>query len=92
MRIIDIGIDELDSARRRGRSRSSEMVDLISTIEKMSLNEAKAIIATDGKSVQQLRSRLLYAGRVAGKRLQIGVNEGKLIFALDPRPRKRRDR
>lgn len=90
MRIIDINIRELDSAKRRGRSRSPEMIELISTIEAMGPHEAKAVVLADAKSTRQVRSRLLYAARVAGKRLQIGETDGRLVFALNPRPRKRR--
>ena len=90
MRIVDVDLSELDSATKRGRSRSEEMQELISTIESLKPGDAKAIVASNDNPAKRIRSRLLYAARIAGKRLQIGENDGRVIFAINPRPRKRR--
>ena len=43
-----------------------------------------------GDTTKKLRSRLSYAARIAGKRLQIGITDDSVLFALSSRPARRR--
>jgi hypothetical protein len=90
MKIVDIDIRELDSVTRRGRARSPEMTQLISTIGSLKSTEAKAAVISGSDTAKVLRSRLLYAARIAGKRLQIAEKDGKVLFTVAGRARRRR--
>ncbi|NQU96181.1 MAG: hypothetical protein HQ548_00870 [Chloroflexi bacterium] len=90
MRIVDVGIEALNNAARRGRVRSPETQQLIDTIESMTPGAAKAIMLEAGLTGPKVRSRLTYAARIAGKRLQIVVQEDRVLFALSGRRTRRR--
>ena len=92
MRIVDVDIEALNNAARRGRVRSPETQQLIDTIESMTPGTAKAIMLEGGQTGQKVRSRLTYAARIAEKRLQVVVQEDRVLFALSQRrarPRRR---
>ncbi len=90
MRIVDVDIEALNSAARRGRVRSPETQQLIDTIASMTPGKAKAIMLEAGQTGPKIRSRLTYAARIAGKRLQIVVQEDRVLFALSRRRVRRR--
>ncbi|MBM3957808.1 MAG: hypothetical protein FJ313_07140 [Gemmatimonadetes bacterium] len=91
MRIVDVDIESLNSAARRGRVRSPETQQLVDTIDSLGPGEGKAILLEPGQTAQRARSRLAYAARIAGKRLQIVVQDDRVLFALSRRrPRRRR--
>ena len=56
----------------------------------MTQGMAKAILLEAGQTGQKIRSRLTYAARIAGKRLQIVVQEDRVLFALSRRRIRRR--
>ncbi len=86
MKIIDIDVKELNRATRRARSRSPETDQLVDVISGLKPDEAKAVVLDEGDSVKKMRSRLTYAARLAGKRLQIGYQGDQVLFALSNRP------
>jgi len=92
VRIVDADIDALKNAARRGRVRSPETQQLVDTIDSMTEGTAKAILLEPGQTGQKVRSRLAYAARIAGKRLQIVVQEDRVLFALSSRRARRRRR
>ena len=92
MRIVDANIDDLKNAARRGRVRSPETQQLIDTIDALTPSNAKAIVLQADDTGARIRSRLTYAARVAGKRLQIVIQEDRVLFALSSRPARRRRR
>jgi hypothetical protein len=69
MQIIDIDIRDMERARRRTRSRSSETVQLVEAIESLGKGEALGSAVTDDLPEKKLRSRLAYAAKLAGRRL-----------------------
>lgn len=89
MRIVDVPIGELQRARRRGRSRSPETVQLIEAIESLTPSQAKAIVVEPGQDPQKLRGKLNYAAKVAGKRLQIAIEDDQVVFARSRRRSRR---
>ena len=66
------------------------MTQLIDTIGTLKANEAKAVIISDPETPKTVRSRLLYAARIAGKRLQIAEHDDRIVFAVTGRARRRR--
>ena len=92
VRIVDADIDALKNAARRGRVRSPETQQLVDTIDSMTEGTAKAILLEPGQTGLKVRSRLAYAARIAGKRLQIVVQEDRVLFALSSRRARRRRR
>ena len=90
MKIVDVDIRDLSKATRRVRARSEVTEQLVGVISKLKSNEAKAITIGAGDTAKKLRSRLSYAARIAGKRLQIGITEDSVLFALSNRPARRR--
>lgn len=90
MKIVDIDVKEIDTVSSRGRARSPEMKELISVVSSLKSGDAKAIVASEDMPVKKVRSRLLYAARISDKRLRIGEQGDRVIFALDSRPRTRR--
>ena len=90
MKIVDVDIRDLDRATRRVRARSEETEQLVDVISNLKSNEAKAIKIDAGETAKKLRSRLSYAARIAGKRLQIGMTDDSVLFALSSRPARRR--
>ena len=93
MKIIDVNIEELSKASRRGRARSSETQQLLAAIDSLKGKAAKAIMVGSGDSPQKVRARIAYVGRLAGKRLQIAVESDRVLFGLSNRPaRKRRQK
>jgi len=92
VRIVDADIAALSNAAKRGRVRSPETQQLIDTIDSMSQGTAKAILLEPGQTGQKVRSRLAYAARIAGKRLQIVIQEDRVLFALSQRRARRQRR
>ena len=92
VRIVDADIDALKNAARRGRVRSPETQQLVDTIDSMTEGTAKAILLEPGQTGLKVRSRLAYAARIAGKRLQIVVQEDRVLFAVSSRRARRRRR
>ena len=90
MRIVDADIATLNNAAKRGRVRSPETQQLVDAIDSMTQGTAKAILLEPGQTGQKIRSRLAYAARIAGKRLQIVVQEERVLFALSTRRVRRR--
>ena len=90
MKIIDVDIRDLSKATRRVRARSEVTEQLVEAISNLKANDAKAIVLDAGDTARTLRSRLSYAARIAGKRLQIAIAEDRVIFALSNRPARRR--
>ncbi len=85
MRIIDVNIDQLKATGRRGRARSAETEQLIAAITALKSGSAKAIMIGSGDTAPKVRARVAYASRLAGKRLQIAVQEDRVLFALSRR-------
>ena len=90
MKIVDVDIRDLSKATRRVRARSEVTEQLVDVISNLKSNQAKAIKIDAGETAKKLRSRLSYAARIAGKRLQIGITEDSVLFALSNRPARRR--
>jgi hypothetical protein len=90
VKIVDVDIKELNNVSRRGRARSSETQQVIAAIEGLKPGEAKAIMLARGDSGPKMRSRLTYASRIAGKRLQVAIEEDRVLFALSGRAVRRR--
>ena len=90
MKIVNVDIRDLSKATRRVRARSEVTEQLVEVIGNLKSNEAKAIVLGAGDTARKLRSRLSYAARIAGKRLQIGITEDRVLFALSNRPARRR--
>ena len=90
MNIVDADIASLRKAARRGRTRSQETITLIEAIDDLAPGRAKAIVIEEGQTGEKLRSRLTYAAKAAGKRLQIAVQEDRVLFALKEQARRRR--
>ena len=90
MNIVDIDITTLRKAARRGRTRSPETVALIQAIDNLRPGQAKAIMIERGQTGGKVRSRLTYAAKAVGKRLQIAIEEDKVLFALRENGRQRR--
>ncbi len=92
MRIIDVNIDQLKTTGRRGRARSAETEQLIAAITALKSGSAKAIMIGSADTPQKVRARVAYASRLAGKRLQIVVQEDRVLFALSRRKAGKRRR
>ena len=90
MRIVDVDIAALKNATRRGRTRSPETQQLVDVIDALTAGAAKAIVLEGGQTGQKMRSRLNYAARIAGKRLQIVIQDDRVLFALSSRRVRRR--
>ncbi len=90
MKIVDVDIRVLGQASRRVRARSDVTEQLVEAIKSLKANDAKAVILDERDTARKLRSRLSYAARIADKRLQIGITEDRVLFALSNRPPRRR--
>lgn len=91
MKIEDANIADMQRAQRRGRSRSPETTQLIDSIETLRSGKAKAIVAGAGETTGMLRAKLMYAAKLSGTKLQVGVDGNRVLFARAPgRPRKRK--
>jgi hypothetical protein len=92
VRIVDASIEDLNRASRRGRARSQETQQLIDAINSLTSGTAKAIMATSAEGAKKLKARIAYAGRLAGKRLQVAIDSDRVFFGLSERPARRRRR
>ena len=92
MKIVDVDIKELEQARRRGRSRSPETMELIKAIEALAAGQARGIRITADMPEKGIRSRLAYASRIANKRIEIASDGTKVMFTPSARPARRRRR
>ena len=89
MRIVDADINALKRTRARGRVRSPETRQLVEAIDGLGSGKAKAIILEEGQDAAKVRARLMYAAKIAGKRLRVVLEEDRVLFARGPgRPRK----
>ena len=89
MRIIDADINALKRTRARGRVRSMETRQMIEAIDDLGPGKAKAVIVERGQDPAKLRARLMYAAKIAGRRLRVVVEDDRILFARGPgRPRK----
>ena len=89
MRIIDADINALKRTRARGRVRSPETRQLIEAIDDLGPGKAKAIMLEPGQDAAKVRARLMYASKIAGKKLSVVLQEDRVLFARGPgRPRK----
>ncbi|MSQ08523.1 MAG: hypothetical protein EXR44_04415 [Dehalococcoidia bacterium] len=92
MRIVDANIEDLNRSTKRGRVRSPETQQLISVIDGMTSGVAKAIMLGPGDNAKTFKARIAYAGRLAGKRLQVAVEADRVLFGLSDRPARKRRR
>ena len=92
MKIVDVDIKELEQARRRGRSRSPETLELIKAIEDLGAGQARGIRITADLPEKSIRSRLAYAARIANKRIEIASDGAKVMFTPSAKPVRRRRR
>ncbi len=86
MKIVDVDIKELNRASRRFRARSSETNQLVDAISVLKPGQAKAVVVENEGAAKKMRSRLIYAAGIAGKRLQIANVGDRVMFALSNRP------
>ncbi len=90
MKIVDIPIGQLRTARRRGRARSPETLALIEAIESLESGTAKALVLERGEDATKLRAKLMYAAKIVGRRLRVAVEDDRVLFTRGPgRPRSR---
>ena len=82
LNIVDADINALRRLTRPGRARSEETLKLISAIESLKPDKAKALVLETGDTIPALRSKLGYAARAAGVKLRTASDGAKLIFAL----------
>ena len=82
LNIVDADINALRKLTRPGRARSEETLKLISAIESLKPDKAKALVVEPGDTIPALRSKLGYAARAAGVKLRTASDGAKLIFAL----------
>ena len=92
LRIVDANIDDLNRSTKRGRARSSETQQLISVIDGMKPDAAKAIMLSSGDTGKKVKARIAYAGRLAGKRLQVAIEADRVLFGLSDKPARKRRR
>ena len=92
LKLVDIDISELKSVARRGRARSEETTQLVEAIDGLKSGAAKGIVIANLAEAKKVRARLLYAARIAGKRLQIAEKDSRVLFAVAGRARKRHRR
>ena len=90
MKIVDADIKDVRKSRTRGPVRSKETLDLIQAIDELGPSKAKAIVIEPGQDAKKVRAKLVYAAKIAGKKLKIVVESDRVLFARGPgRPRKR---
>lgn len=89
MQIVDADIRFLEQAARRGRVRSEETQKLIDSIEQLTPGKAKAVVVSRGLEPEKVRARVSYAAKLAGKALQIAIDDNRVLFALKEQKRRR---
>ncbi len=82
LNIVTADISALRKAAYMGRARSQEMIDLISAIQSLKQNQAKALVREPNETMGTLRSRLGYAARAADVKLRTVSDENRLMFGL----------
>ena len=82
LNIVDADINALRKLTRPGRARSEETLELISAIQSLKPDKAKALVIEAGDTIPGLRSKLGYAARAAGVKLRTASDGSQLIFAL----------
>ena len=82
LNIVDADIGALRKLLRPGRARSPETLQLINAIESLKPGQAKALVLERGDTLPAMRSKLGYAARAAGVKLQTASDGSRLIFAL----------
>ncbi len=89
MKIINADINQLRRSRRRSRTRSPQVQELIAAIDELGPGKAKAIVLGRGEDPAKARARLVYAAKIVGRRLRVVVEGDRILFARGPgRPRK----
>ena len=84
MRIVDAELNELKSAGRRGRTRSSETLQLIEAIDSLERGKAKAIVVEAGQTAAKVRAKLMHAAKANNVKLDVAVKDDRVIFARKP--------
>ena len=84
MRIVNAELSDLKSASRRGRTRSPDTLQLIEAIDSLETGKAKAIVVEPGQTAAKVRTRLMYAAKATGTRLQVAVKDDRVMFARQP--------
>ena len=82
VRIVDADIGTVRNAARAGRARSPETKRLIQAVEDLAPGRAKAILLDAGETASKARGRLVYAARVADRKLRIVTDGQRVLFAL----------
>jgi len=89
MKIVDADIRTVRSAARAGRARSPETKRLIEAVEGLAPGRAKAVLVDPGETVSRVRARLVYAARVADRKLRVVTDGQRVLFTLrDSRTRR----
>ena len=89
MKIVNADINQLRRSHRRSRTRSPQVNELIAAIDGLGPGKAKAIVLEPGEDPDKARARLIYAAKIAGRRLRVVVEADRILFARGPgRPRK----
>ena len=88
MRIEEADLNTLKMAQRRGRVRSPETQELIEAIDSLVPGAAKSVVIEPGRTAQNIRARVMYAGKAAGKKLQVAISGNKVLFALKEEKRR----
>ena len=82
MRIDDEHYSAYTKARRRGRTRTEEVVQLVEAIGAFRSGNAKSIILDPGQDPGKVRTKLHYAAKIAGRRISVAVADDRLVFVL----------
>ena len=92
MKIVEADIKQLASSSRSGRTRSAMTNMLIQSVEDLRPGVAKAVELETGETIQKIRARLIYAARVARRKLRVATDGNRVLFALKDKQNLRRER
>lgn len=82
MKIVDASISDLKAAPRGRRQRSPETQALVDAIVSLKSGQAKAVVPEGDETLRKLRARVSYAAKAADRKLQIVVDDSKVMFTL----------
>ena len=89
MKIVDADISALKRTRSRRKVRSLEIQQMVDAIDTLQTGKAKALIVEPGQDTTKLRTKLMYASKIAGRKLRVVVEGDRIFFTKGPgRPRK----
>ena len=89
MKIVDADISALKRTRSRRRVRSPEIRQMVEAIDTLQTGKAKALILEVGQDMTKLRAKLMYASKIAGRKLRVVVEGDRIFFTRAAgRPRK----